>query len=270
MQRQYLTGPSTPGLNVMSRPGAGPPLVLIHGFTDSWSSYEPVIAELPTNLPVVAYDLRGHGASARTPGGYTLREHLRDAAAVLDAVVVGPAVLCGHSLGGLIAACLAAEQPERVAGLILEDTFFPGEVGNTEFVAWRERLTALAGQPREAWAQQVGQWPYREGHTRQECFGAEGAWRQVGHWMQLDLAHMDAIIDRSLWGEPRPDAVATLAAIRCPTALIYQPEAREDAERMAASLREVSVTIAPVEDHRIHELAPAWFARQVAAFLATR
>lgn len=174
MHRQYLTGPSTSGLNVVSRPGAGPSLVLIHGFTDSWSSYEPVIAELPTSVPVVAYDLRGHGASARTPGAYTLREHLRDAAAVLDAAVAGPAVLCGHSLGGLIAACLAAEQPERVTGLILEDTFFPGEVGSSEFVAWRERLTALAGQPHEAWAQQVGQWPFGEKRTRQEYFGAEG------------------------------------------------------------------------------------------------
>ena len=88
--------------------------------------------------------------------------------------------------------------------------------------------------------------------------------------MQLDLAHMDALIDRSLWGEARPDAAATLAAIRCPTALIYQLEAREDAEHMAASLTEVSVIIAPVENHRIHELAPAWFARHVTAFLAAR
>jgi pimeloyl-ACP methyl ester carboxylesterase len=218
MERQYLTGPASPGLNVVSRPGEGLSLVLIHGFTDSWSSYEPIIAELPSAVPVIAYDLRGHGGSARTPGAYTLREHLRDAAAVLEAAVVGRAVLCGHSLGGVIAACLAAEQPERVAGLILEDTFFPDDVGSTEFVAWREQLTALAGQPREAWAQQVGHWPYGEGRTRQDYFGADGVWRQVGHWMQLDLAHMDALIDRSLWGQPRPDEAATLGAIRCPTA----------------------------------------------------
>ena len=79
--------------------------------------------------------------------------------------------------------------PQRVAGLILEDAFFasPGHRA-TDWIPWRDQLAPLAGQPREVWAEQAGQWPFVEGQTRREYFGDEGVWRQVGHWMQLDLA----------------------------------------------------------------------------------
>lgn len=270
MRSHQLVTPGAPGLHVVERPGAGPTLVLIHGFTDSWSSWTPVIDALPEALPIVAYDLRGHGQSAHTPGAYTLQNHIHDAVAVLEQFVSGPALLCGHSLGGLVAAGLAAEEPGRVAGLILEDVAFPDGAIGAEFAAWRGRLAALQGQPQELWAQQVGQWPFDEERTREATFGAEGVWRQVGHWMQLDLAHMDAVIDGSHWGDPRPDEATTLAAVRCPALLIYQPERADMAQRMATRLGQSRVQISSVANHRIHELAPGWFAEQVAAFLDRR
>jgi pimeloyl-ACP methyl ester carboxylesterase len=95
-----------------------------------------VIAALPPTLPVIAYSLRGHGQSARTLA------HTRSSA------ISRPVFVCGHSLGGVVAAALAARLTERVQGLILEDAYFspPGQ-RNPACVPWRERLTPLVGQP---------------------------------------------------------------------------------------------------------------------------
>jgi 3-oxoadipate enol-lactonase/4-carboxymuconolactone decarboxylase len=84
-------------------------------------------------------DLRGHGMSGVTEGGYTMELHARDALALLDALGVASAHVVGLSIGGRIAMSLAALAPERVASLVLMDTAceFPPPS------AWQDRIDAV-------------------------------------------------------------------------------------------------------------------------------
>ncbi len=101
----------------------GTPVILVHGYPDSWYSYAPVMAHLPQQLRVIALSLRGYGWSDRSYGNY----HPRDLAADLNEFMVRlgiPAAhVVGHSMGSYVAEYLALDHPERVLGLVLIGTF---------------------------------------------------------------------------------------------------------------------------------------------------
>ena len=83
----------------------------------------------------VAFDTRGHGRSDVVPGDADLKALADDAVAVMDAVGLERAVVCGLSLGGITAMQMAAEVPGRIAGLVLANTavsFPPAQM-------WRDR-----------------------------------------------------------------------------------------------------------------------------------
>jgi lipase len=113
---------------------AGPPpgeadavVLAIHGVTSSLEVWRSVARELSagTALALLAPDLRGRGRSSTLPGPYGIAAHLADLIDVLDDAGAEQAVLVGHSLGAFVAAGLAAEHAERVAGVILVDGGLP-------------------------------------------------------------------------------------------------------------------------------------------------
>ena len=95
-------------------------VVLLPGPTDSWRSYEPVLARLPSSLRAVAVSQRGHGDSDKPLTGYGVEDFAADVVPFLDALGIDRAVLAGHSGSCLVARRVAIDRPERVAGLILE------------------------------------------------------------------------------------------------------------------------------------------------------
>lgn len=126
-------------LNLVERPGPpGTPLVLmIHSLGCDHRVWDAVAARLPART--VCYDIRGHGLSPVTPA--TLERHAADALALLDALGVDRAVLCGLSIGGQIAMEAALADPHRIAGLVLADT--AARIGTPE------RYEARAARVRE-------------------------------------------------------------------------------------------------------------------------
>jgi len=98
----------------------GPTLLLFHGLSSCGLDYAPLIHRLRGVFGrLVAVDLPGHGRSDVPAGGMTpdaMRAMLEEA---LDAAVPEPAVVLGNSLGGLVAARVALERPERVLALAL-------------------------------------------------------------------------------------------------------------------------------------------------------
>ena len=102
---------------------SGLPLLMIHGATDSWRSYEPVLAHLPGDIRAIAVTQRGHGDAPKPDGGYTLDELAGDVAALIDELELGQVVLVGHSLGSLVASRVAIDRPGQVAGLVLAGAF---------------------------------------------------------------------------------------------------------------------------------------------------
>ncbi|QIG50221.1 alpha/beta hydrolase [Nordella sp. HKS 07] len=97
----------------------GPPLILVHGYGDSWRSYRPVIEELPPTIRAVAISLRGHGDSSKPESRYDMAEFTGDIVGAMDRLAIERAVIVGHSMGSLVAQCIAMDHPERVTGLVL-------------------------------------------------------------------------------------------------------------------------------------------------------
>src|SRR5262244_1089975 len=98
---------------------SGIPVLFLHGVTDSWHSFEPVLPHLPTSLHAFALSQRGHGDADRPVTGYYPQGFAADLAAFIDALSLGPAVIVGHSMGSYIAQRFALDYPDRTLGLVL-------------------------------------------------------------------------------------------------------------------------------------------------------
>jgi pimeloyl-ACP methyl ester carboxylesterase len=104
--------------------GTGPVLMLTHGYGASSHMFDSNMTALADIRTVVAWDLRGHGATdyPSDPAAYTRDASIDDMLAVLDDVSAEHAVLGGHSLGGYLSLLFALEHPERTDGLVLIGT----------------------------------------------------------------------------------------------------------------------------------------------------
>ena len=108
-------------LNYAEGPAHGPPLVLLHGLGRRWQVFLPVIPALSLRWHIFAPDLRGHGKSSRAARGYQGPQYAEDIARLLRERVSAPAVLFGHSLGGMLGMWVASHHPELARALILGD-----------------------------------------------------------------------------------------------------------------------------------------------------
>lgn len=98
-----------------------PPILLLHGITQSVTTWDWLVPQFVDDYRVVRLDFRGHGQSDRTPGAYNFSDYVGDAVAVCEQILGRPAVVVGHSLGGGTAAGLAQTRPDLVRGVVLED-----------------------------------------------------------------------------------------------------------------------------------------------------
>lgn len=101
--------------------GAGPPVVLTHGFADDAATFDPLVPALSGHR-VARWDLPGHGSSDVGPQPSSRGAALAWLDAAVAAAGPGPAVLVGHSLGGYLSLCRTVIDPTGIAGLVLLST----------------------------------------------------------------------------------------------------------------------------------------------------
>jgi pimeloyl-ACP methyl ester carboxylesterase len=94
--------------------GAGPPLVLLHGWPQHWWAWRKVIPALAGEHRVFCPDLRGLGWSDAPPGAYAKEQWAADVVALLDALDLDRVDLAGHDWGGLAALLAALRARERI------------------------------------------------------------------------------------------------------------------------------------------------------------
>lgn len=123
--------------------GTGDPLVLVHGSWSESSSWGFVTSGLARTFRVVTYDRRGHGQSGGSPAAGTVHDDVADLAALIEALDLGPAHVCGSSYGANISLRLAIARPDlvrRVAGH--EPPFLALLAGRPEHAGIYEATTA--------------------------------------------------------------------------------------------------------------------------------
>ena len=124
--------------------GNGKPLLLFHGLTSNHKMFYREIGYLKDKYRIIALDSRGHGRSER-PEDYTLDDHIKDAAALLDHLAFDSVYVLGISMGSYIAQGLAIREPDRVKKLILAATKSFGEKSSMAelFDRYEEELQGL-------------------------------------------------------------------------------------------------------------------------------
>lgn len=145
--------------------GSGPPIVFIHGMIMTAEMWEPQMDALENAFTTIAYDVRGHGCTGGSEENpYSIDLFASDLNALLNALDIDRAVICGLSMGGAIAQAFAAVHPQRVTGLVLADTFPSGPLPLTGRIALAN-LRFLARLDRFINYKTLNRWQLRLGNV---------------------------------------------------------------------------------------------------------
>jgi pimeloyl-ACP methyl ester carboxylesterase len=236
-------------------------VVFLHGVTDSWRSFEPVLAELPDGIRAFALTQRGHGDADRPETGYRPQDFASDVDAFMDALQLDQAVVVGHSMGGSVAQRMALDYPERLLGLVLAGAL----------VAWQDQpdvadlIQYVGSELRD---------PVEPG------FVAE--FQQSTLAQPVPPAFFDTAVRESLklparvWrgafleGVAGADHTGLLAGIRAPTLLLCGDRdtfARSGQEALAEAIPGSRLVTYSRAGHALHWEEPGRFAADIAAFV---
>jgi pimeloyl-ACP methyl ester carboxylesterase len=234
--------------------GAGPPILLSHGYGATCRMWDGEIAAFSDRYRIIVWDMRGHGNSGDPldPAAYSQALSVGDMRALLDACGVERAVIGGLSLGGVMALAFHLAEPHRVRALMLFDTG-PGFRNPEARAAWNERALARARELEEkGLAALRGGGETRLGRHR-SARGLSGAARGM-------LAQFDSSLIDSLPG------------IRVPSLLLVGSEDKNflaATDYMAGKIPAARKIVVPGAGHAANLDQPAAFDRAVQEFLAS-
>lgn len=243
--------------------GKGEPVLLIHGMRGRAALWAGVARELSKEFRVVAMDVRGHGWSGRpADGAYDRLSLAEDAIAVLDALDLEQASVAGHSLGGWIGITLAAEFPQRVRRLVIEDINLDGNP--TAEADW----TKQAATARRSFAtREEGLDWLRAGGANPNWAGASLEQQPNGSWTWA--FDYDALVKVAIGTvDPYWDLAGKVSQ---PVLLLWARKGwihtAESAQRMAEAFAGSRGVVPFDTNHWIHGLDPEGYLRTVRPFL---
>jgi non-heme chloroperoxidase len=238
----------------------GVPVLMLHGVTDSWRSFEPVLPHLPADIRAIAVTQRGHGDAPKPDSGYLIEDFAADAIDLLDELEIDRAVVVGHSMGSWVTQRLAIDHPERLLGIVLGGSFV-GSVSRVPELA--AKMRGLADVP----------------DTITTEYARE--WQESTVERPIDAEQLDVFVRESLKVPPRVWAAAfngfaeldqgdELADVSVPALLLwgerdaFSPRSAQD--ELLATLGDAQLEVYEGVGHALHWEQPLRFARDVAAF----
>jgi pimeloyl-ACP methyl ester carboxylesterase len=239
----------------------GTAVLLLHGYTDSWRAFAPLMARLPRRFRTVALTLRGHGDSVKPVKGYSLTDLAADLPLVMDALGIERAVIVGHSMGSLLATRFAIDHPSRVLGLVLIGAFttLKGNAGVEEL--WRDAVADMSDpiDPElvRAFQQSTLARPvppaFLEGVIAESLKVPARVWREALGSMRDD------------------DFSAALPLIAAPTLVLWGERdeftGRAEQDLLVTLIPGAKLTVHAESGHAPHWEDPETVARQIAAFI---
>ncbi len=252
-------------------PGPGPRLLILHGLTGSHDEFLHLAPILARQAHLYLLDMRGHGRSGWAES-YTVADYGRDVVTFLQDVVGETAVLLGHSLGGIVAAWVAANRPDLVSGLILAEPGFyimqhlASSWMHPYFVSLRDHL-----RQHHARGGSLAQMMAYVGQTSVDTAVPDAVRQRAVQLLHVDPAVLEPLLGQGLLGDHDPDAL--LAQITCPVHLIAAESGSggvmtlDDVQHVVAQVPHAAYTIVTGTGHDIHLDRPQLFFRAVVSFL---
>jgi pimeloyl-ACP methyl ester carboxylesterase len=243
---------------------AGQPVILLHGYSDSWRSYDPVLPLLPRSVRAYALDLRGHGDSDRPATGYAMRDLAVDVIAFMDARGIARATIVGHSMGSFVAQQVAVAAPDRVERLVLigSGTTPRQIVGILELKAAIDAFDTPDAPVPAAFAREFQESTIHHAVPAAFVDGAVAASRKLP--VRVWRALMDGML--------ATDVPAVLRERRIPTLLLWGERdaywTRSEQDALVRLLGTATLTVYPETGHALHWERPETVARDLVAFLA--
>lgn len=121
---------------------AGTPVIFLHGYTDSWRSFEQILPLLPERVHAYMVSQRGHGGSDRPRQGYNSRDFASDISDFMKELRIQSAVIVGHSMGATVAQRFVLDYPHNAKALVLVGSFasYPSNQGISELQAIVDKI----------------------------------------------------------------------------------------------------------------------------------
>lgn len=245
-------------------PTDGEPVIFLHGVTDSWRSFEPVLERLPASVRAFAISLRGHGESSRPDVGYRYQDFSEDVRAFMDEMNVPRAVVVGHSMGASVGQRLIADHPDRVSRLVLIAAF--AAIGGNPAVA--EFVTNEISRLED---------PIAPGFARE--------WQLSTVANPVDPAFLETVVAETLkvparvWHQAfagflaTPDFTDELRRVSVPVLLVWGDRdsyaTRSDQEILQRVMPAARLLVFDGTGHALHWEAPERFAASLLQFLGT-
>ncbi len=214
------------------------PILLIHGLTRTAWTWLPVARRLAPTHPVVAPDLRGHGASDAPLQGYDLESLALDVLTVVAGegwgeAVGGPSVVvAGHGLGAMVAVEMARLQPASVAAIALVDGGWEEMVEATRMLP--DQLVEAMAEPPEVMASMETYLADRRDFDpaswdadQETAARAQVVEKHAGH---VGLVTKGSVIRRCVAAMYGYRPLEALAEVRCPVTVLVAASATADDE----------------------------------------
>jgi 2-succinyl-6-hydroxy-2,4-cyclohexadiene-1-carboxylate synthase len=255
----------------VERRGAGPAVLLLHGFTGSARTWDVLAPDLAVDHQIIAVDLLGHGDTTAPPDSarYTLDRAASDLAGLLDQLDVKRAAVVGYSMGGRLALGFAVTHPNRTAALLLESAT-AGIADATQRALRREADDRLADT-----IERGGVERFVDGWERLPLWASQSRLPASLRAAMRDdrLGHSATGLANSLRGfgqGAQPPLHGRLDAVACPVLLVTGAEDAKFcaiADDLASLLRNARAVIVPEAGHAVHLEQPDGFAAIVRDFL---
>ena len=253
-------------INYVEGPPGGRPVVMLHGVTNRWQTFLPVLPLLGWRYHTYALDMRGHGRSGWAQDGYQSGQFAQDVIQFLQAMIAEPAVLIGHSLGAMVAIQVAARASDLIEAVVLEDPPFAAAAdGETPPPPWFQEyhdLMTSTGSRDEKLTGLAILTPDADGPALQAQFKAL---EQVDPALLIAGQEDHVLVDLTL--------AEVLPKIGCPLLLIQGNPAlegviqHEEARRALALLSQATHFYAAEVGHSLHAPQPHTFFTVVSNFI---
>jgi pimeloyl-ACP methyl ester carboxylesterase len=250
-----------------------PPLLCLHGITQTAHSWDEVAEALSDQYRVLCLDQRGHGDSDWAPRGeYTRQAMAADIDAITDALGLSTFLLCGMSMGGINAITFTAHHPQKVRGLVIVDVSpeikTEGVQNIRSFIQASDELPTF-----EAFVERAHQFnPRRSLENIRSRLSHNLKQLPNGSWTwKYDKALRSG--ERSFQASALLDLWDDVARIDCPTLILKGAESdilsSEGAAKLQKAIAGSQLAIIPGAGHSVMGDNPAAFVQAVRGFLAT-